>query len=272
MKKEDYINKIKIDLKLRGLSENTVRTYLKFLEPFLETIADPTKATLEEVHSFLTTLMDRYGTRSMALAFSSLKYFFKMVVDRPEIFTKLKGPKKPKSLPVVLTEREIKDLINATKFQKSHLMVILLYGCGFRVSELVNLKPADIDFSENSCWVRKGKGKKDRLIILPEKIKDELKSYIDKHPNDLYIFSEKKPLSTRTIQYILKRAAKKAGIKKKVTPHTLRHSYATHLYEKGTDLLAIQELLGHENLDTTKIYTKVSKERLKRIKSPYDTL
>ena len=272
MKKEDYINKIKIDLKLRGLSEHTVKTYLKFLDPFLGTIANPNKVTLEEVHSFLTTLMDRYNTRSMALAFSSLRYFFKRIIDRPEIFAKLEGPKKPKSLPVVLTEQEIKDLINATKFQKSHLIIILLYGCGFRVSEVVNLKPIDIDFSENSCWVRKGKGKKDRLINLPEKIKDELKDYIDRNPNSMYVFSATKPLSTRTIQYILKRAAKKGGIKKKVTPHTLRHSYATHLYEKGTDLLAIKELLGHESIETTRIYTQLSKERLKKVKSPYDTL
>ncbi|MEK6922288.1 MAG: site-specific tyrosine recombinase/integron integrase [Nanoarchaeota archaeon] len=272
MKKEEYLNKVHIELKLLGYSQHTIRTYLQFLTPFLSTIHDPQSATLDEIKKYLANLSDKYAGRSLALAISCIRFFFSSIVDRPEIYSKLKIPKKPKSLPIILTEQEIKDLINATKFQKSRLIVHILYGCGLRVSEVVNLKPVDIDFSENAGWVRKGKGKKDRPFNIPNTINEELKKYIGGQPNNTYVFSKTKPLTTRSIQYMLKRLAKRAGIKKKVTPHTLRHSFATHLYEKGTDLLAIKGLLGHESLETTEIYTQVSKERLKKVKSPLDTL
>jgi len=272
MKKEDYIQRIKTDLKLRNYSELTLKSYLKFIEPLLKKIKDPTKTTLPDVQDFLASLYDRYNGRSRALAVSSIKYFFKRIVKRPEIYAGLDIPKKAKTLPTILTQSEIKLLINATKFQKTRLIINLLYATGLRVSELVNLKPLDLEFTESTGWVREGKGNKDRLFRIPEKIKKELEEYIEINPNNKYLFSEEKPLTTRNIQYILNRTAKKASIRKKVTPHTLRHSFATHLYESGEDLLVIQRLLGHESLETTKIYTYVSQARIKKVKSPLDSL
>ncbi|MFH1592245.1 MAG: site-specific tyrosine recombinase/integron integrase [Candidatus Woesearchaeota archaeon] len=271
MKKEDYLNKLKTEIKLKGHSQHTLRAYSRFLERFLHR-ANPKTMTLDDVKSRIANLTDTYTTRSLSQAMSSVKFFFAHIIDRPEIYAKLKLPKKQKTLPVVLTKQEVKDLIKATKFQKTFLIINLLYGCGFRVSEVVNLKPTDLDFSENSGWVREGKGKKDRLFKIPEKISTELKEYIESQPNNKYLFSESEPLSSRNIQYLIDRATKKAQLKKKVTPHTLRHSFATHLYESGEDLLVIQRLLGHENLETTKIYTHVSQERIKRVRSPLDSL
>jgi len=121
-------------------------------------------------------------------------------------------------------------------------------------------------------WVRKGKGNKDRAFQISEKIIEELQEYFKKTPSFVYVFSEQKPLSTRNIQKIIKNAAKNANVNKKVTPHTLRHSYATHLLDAGTDIRYIQTLLGHENLNTTQIYTHVSTEALKKIKNPLDEL
>jgi len=134
------------------------------------------------------------------------------------------------------------------------------------------LKVQDINLVERIGIVRKGKGKKDRLIVLPEKLTQELENYIKNHSDNIYLFSKEKPLTTRNIQKIIKRTAQKAGIQKKVTPHVLRHSYATHLLESGTDIRIIQTLLGHENLNTTQIYTHVSTEELKKVKNPLDEL
>lgn len=148
----------------------------------------------------------------------------------------------------------------------------MLYSSGLRVSELVNLTPQDLDFNENIGWVRKGKGKKDRIFKIADSISKQLQKYIKKNPANKYLFSKEKPLTPRNIQILVKIAAKKAQINKKVTPHTLRHSFATHLLENGENLLIIQQLLGHESLETTKIYTHISQDQIKKVKSPLDRL
>lgn len=148
----------------------------------------------------------------------------------------------------------------------------MLYSSGLRVSELVNLKKQDLDFNENIGWVRLGKGKKDRMFILSKKLSIKLKKYTDKHSDWNYIFSEKNPLTTRNIQKIVQKAAFFANINKNVHPHTLRHSFATHLLDAGTDLRKIQELLGHQSISTTMLYTHISNEQLKSIKNPLDEL
>jgi integrase/recombinase XerD len=148
----------------------------------------------------------------------------------------------------------------------------MLYASGLRVSELVNLKPNDMNFSESTGWVRKGKGKKDRLFKITEQLSKQIQRWLSEHTNNKYIFSETKPMSARNIHLLVKRAAKKAGITKNVHPHTLRHSFATHLLENGENLLVIQQLLGHKNLETTKIYTHISQDQIKKVKSPLDRL
>lgn len=268
---DNYLEKAVTELKLRGCSPRTISSYLFFLKPFLESQESVESITLDKVKLFLASLIDKYSNKSRSLAISSLRFFFKRVMDKPEIYVKLEVPRKEKKLPIILSPAEIKLLIDSCDFAKSKLIVKLLYSSGLRVSELINLKPQDLDFQQNIGWVRKGKGSKDRIFKIADSINKQLQKWISKNPGN-YVFSELSALSARNIQFIIKKAAKRAGINKKVTPHTLRHSFATHLLENGENLFVIQQLLGHENLETTRIYAHVSQEQLKKVKSPLDRL
>jgi integrase/recombinase XerD len=267
-----YVEKIETELKLRGCSPRTIESYLFFLNPFLKLVQNPQNIEIDKVKFFLASLIDKYSNKSRALAVSSLRFFFKRIVDRPDIFIKLEVPKKEKKLPTVLSVQEVRDLIDSTNFAKSKIILKMLYSSGLRISELVNLTPKDLDFQQNLGWVRKGKGSKDRMFKIAESIKKPLQKYISENPKNKYLFSEDSPMSPRNVQIMIKKAAKKANINKKVTPHTLRHSFATHLLERGENLLVIQQLLGHENLETTRIYTHISQDQIKNVKSPLDNL
>lgn len=180
--------------------------------------------------------------------------------------------KKPKRLPEVLTKDEVNRLISIVSNPKHKLILKLLYGCGLRVSEVVNIKKEDLRLSEGILIVREGKGKKDRLVTIPNSIIAELQSFVRLN-NSQYIFGTfRGKLNTMTIFQIVNYAARKARIEKKISPHTLRHSYATHLLEQGTDLRIIQKLLGHSSIKTTEIYTHVSTNLIKNIVNPLDTL
>jgi len=185
----------------------------------------------------------------------------------------IKRPKRERRIPDVLTKEEVNRLIEAIPTKKSKLMVTLAYACGFRVSELIGLKVSNLNFEEMVGYIRQGKGRKDRMFNIPQRLLTKLKKQVEtqKEIGEEYVFSGKNgSLTDRNIQKIVRNAAKKAGIKKDVHPHTLRHSFATHLLENGTDIRMIQELLGHADLSTTQIYTHVSTEELKKIHSPFD--
>ncbi|MEM4703208.1 MAG: tyrosine-type recombinase/integrase [Candidatus Pacearchaeota archaeon] len=269
MDQKEALEKLRTELRLKGSSELTIRNYSWFVNKFLEQNKnlELTELTEEHAKNFLASLFEK-SSSTIALAAASLKFFFSEILKKP---ITLHLPKKEKKLPEVLTKEEVKKLIEFAETKKSRLIIQLLYATGMRVSELVNLKCSDINLQEKIGWVRRGKGKKDRAFFLPEKLIPELENYL-KEPGRQYILSKDKPLTTRNIQKIIKKAAQKAQINKKVTPHTLRHSYATHLLESGTDIRLIQTLLGHENLTTTQIYTHVSTEELKKIKNPLDEL
>ncbi len=268
---DKYVEKSITELKLRGSSPRTIGSYLFFLKPFLETIDNPETIPLDKVKFFLAGLIDRYSNKSRSLAVSSLRFFFKRVIDRPDIFVKLEVPKKEKKLPSVLSPEEVKRLIDVTEHAKSKLILKLLYSSGLRVSELVNLTPKDLDFQQNIGWVRKGKGSKDRIFKIAESLSKQLQRWINKNPRK-FVFSDKEPMSPRNVQLMIKTAARKANINKRVTPHTLRHSFATHLLENGTDLRTIQEILGHASISTTELYTHISTEKIKKVRSPLDAL
>jgi len=268
---DKYIEKSVTELKLRGSSQRTISSYLFFLKPFLEKVDNPETMTLDSVKLFLAGLIDKYSNKSRSLAVSSLRFFFKRVIDRPDIFVKLEVPKKEKKLPSVLSIDEVRNLISSTDHGKSKLILKMLYSSGLRVSELVNLAPNDLDFNQNIGWVRKGKGSKDRIFKIAESLRKQLQRYMTKNPGK-FVFADDKPMTPRNVQLLVKTAAKRAKINKKVTPHTLRHSFATHLLENGENLLVISQLLGHENLETTKIYTHISQDQIKKVKSPLDRL
>ncbi|MBM3233619.1 integrase [Candidatus Pacearchaeota archaeon] len=270
MENKEAIEKLKIELKLKGFSQLTIKNYTFFVEKFLASSGKKVEEmTEDDVKSYLASLFDSKSKSTISLAASSIKFFFS-ILNKP--MSKISLPKKDKKLPAVLSREEVKKLLDTAETNKSRLMLSLLYSSGLRVSELVNLKKADLNLQDKTGWVRKGKGSKDRIFMLSESLCRELQEYCEKNPEAVYLFSKAKPLTTRNIQKIIQLTTKKSGIDKKVTPHTLRHSFATHLLESGVDIRIIQELLGHSSLNTTQLYTHISQEQIKSIKNPLDTL
>jgi integrase/recombinase XerD len=188
---------------------------------------------------------------------------------------KIYRPKTEKLLPNVLSKEEIKMILNAHGNIKHKTMLSLIYSCGLRRSELINLKHTDIDSKRNIVIIRQAKGKKDRIVPLSIKILDMLRDYFRLYKPKIWLFEGNEAgslYSEQSLQKVLKQALAKVGIKKPVTLHWLRHSYATHLLEAGTDLRYIQEILGHSSSKTTEIYTHVSTKSLQNVKSPFDDL
>lgn len=261
---------LQTELRLRGFSPLTVRNYSFFVTKFLDHAKkQPSELTEEDAKNYLSSLIELKSKSTVMLAAASLKFFYVEILKKQ--FATVKVPKKDKRLPDVLTKEEVKSLIGVCDTIKSRLMVSFLYSSGLRVSELVKLRVQDIRFDEHMGWARSGKGGKDRMFILSDQLTKEVSDYLKKRENE-FLFSKEKPLSTRNVQKIIKRLREKAGLQKKVTPHTLRHSFATHLLEGGTDIRLIQTLLGHASLNTTQLYTHVSTEQLRRIQNPLDTL
>lgn len=270
----EMIKKLETELKLRGFSPRTIKEYISYNDSFEKFTGgkDSANVTEDDVKAFLASLMERgYSPASLALVVASLKFFYHDLLKK-HVLDDIKTPKKEKKVPVVLTKDEVKRLISAAGSKKSALILKMLYSSGLRLSECVNLKVNDLEIDEKMGWVRKGKGSKDRLFILSESLIKDLGPYLKKHSSEWLFPGLEGKLSPRAIQKTVSNAAKAAGIKKKVSPHTLRHSFATHLLESGVDIRKIQELLGHSDLSTTQIYTKVSAEELKKVKSPLDAL
>ena len=271
----EQLKKLEIELKIRGFSKNTLSAYLLHNRKFIEFIKkDVNEVTEDDIKLYLAYLTSdkQLANSSVALTKAALIFLYNEILGKG---IRIKSPKIPKKVPVVLTKEEVKTLIANTTNKKHRFIIKLLYSSGLRLSECVNLKLEDLDLKEKVGWVRSGKGKKDRIFILSENLMKDLYAYIAENKiekGNLFLGWKKKPISKRTIQKLVNTAALKAGIKKKVHVHTLRHSYATHLLESGTDIRYIQELLGHSDLSTTQIYTKVSQEELKKIKSPLDNL
>ena len=267
------LEKLITELLLRGFSPRTVESYVYHNRNFFQYCKkEALQVTEDDIKRYLGFLMHKKGLsmRTIALVKAALKFNFDEVLRRQIV--NFKTPKAQRKLPIVLSKSEVKALISAAGTRKSRLIIQFLYSTGIRVSELVNFEKNNLELSEGIGWVRHGKGAKDRLILLSENLKKELSEYLASH-SSIYLFPGKDgPLSTRTVQEMVVRSAKNAGIMKHVSPHTLRHSFATHMLEAGTDIRKIQELLGHSNLQTTQIYTQVSTSELKKLKSPLDNL
>jgi len=264
------LDKLKTELKIRGFSQLTIRNYTFFVDKFIKRInKNPQELNEDDVKLYLSEMFDNKSKNTIMLAAASLKFFYSEILKKK--FENIKMPKKDNRLPEVLSKDEVKKLIDSTDNNKSRLIISMLYSTGLRVSELVNMKVEDINFNDSTGWVRKGKGSKDRFFALSKELAAELKEYLNGREH-IYIFSKEKPLTTRNIQKIIRFTKKRAGINKKVTPHTLRHSFATHLLEQGTDIRMIQTLLGHSSLNTTQMYTHISGEQIKKVVNPLDSL
>jgi integrase/recombinase XerD len=270
------IKEFKQELIIAGYSEKTLEMYLIYVNNLLNKLGKkPEEINGRDLIGYLADKKEEgRSNATLSLIHSAMRYFFKEYL-KMNIIDDIKTPKKSKSLPKVLSKEEVKKLFKTTKFGRNRLMLQFMYGSGCRVSEVVKLKVDDINLKEKTAIVKGGKGNKDRLIILSKNWIKDLKKYLNKKKiKSEFVFSKKNgsQLSSDTIQRIVRESAKKAGITKHVTPHSLRHSYATHLLEAGVNIRYIQTLLGHSNLNTTQIYTNVAGEQLKKIESPLDSM
>ncbi|MBS3150570.1 tyrosine-type recombinase/integrase [Candidatus Woesearchaeota archaeon] len=268
------LKKLEIELRIRGFSENTIKTYLTHSRLFLNYIKkSPEKVEEDDVKLYLSDLkLNHFSNKSLALKKAALTFFFKEVVKTNII--NFKTIKVEKKVPEILTKAEVIKLIDHAKTLKSRLMIKILYSIGLRISELCNLRLKDLSIENKEGWVRNGKGAKDRFFKIPSLVLEDLEKYISTlNENEEYLFPGKnKTLTPRNVQKTLENIAKRAKITKRVSPHKLRHSFATHLLNEGVDIRIIQELLGHSSLETTQIYTHLSKEKLKKVPSPIEFL
>ena len=275
MTPKEFLEKLEVELKISKNSEYTLRNYMAYNQKLFNfTKKQPEEISEEDVKKYIAEKLDKNSSSSVILFLSALKYAYSNIL-KDDITKNIKRPKREKKLPTVLTKDEIKKLFEVLDSKKSKLMVSLMYACGMRVSELTNLKIENFDFEERIGHIRQAKGKKDRIFNIPDFLFRDLKRQVEKQKtkNQEYLFTGPKgKLSSRNLQKIVSRAANRAGIKKDVHCHTLRHSFATHLLENEVDIRKIQELLGHADLSTTQIYTHISTVELKKIKSPIDSL
>ncbi len=274
--KMDVVELIKKEGFRRGLSIRTIRTYCDCVKRFLNRCRkEPRKITKKDIREYMDWLIERGAAgNTLNVYLNSLKFMLQEILCK-RVLLRIKYSKTPKEMPTVLTKEETSNLTNSIDNQLHKLMIELMYSSGLRLSELVKLRVGDFEFSKNYGWVRKGKCNKDRLFIIAKGLKEKLKLHINQNGlsyNSCLFPGRKGHIHQRTIQEIVKKASKKAGIQKNVHPHTLRHSFATHLIEDGYDVASVQSLLGHGSAETTMTYVHMASPRMINVKSPFDSL
>lgn len=263
----------------KRFAESTVKTYLGAMRVFLNFYNDVPISSLNNQHIIkfnndyilAKSLSNSYQNQTV----NAIKKFFLIVENRNINIESIHRPQKEQKLPNVLSKEEVKSILDAPKNIKHKVMLCLIYACGLRRSELINLKPLEVDSKRNLLIIRQSKGNKDRMVPLSEKIIEMLREYYKAYRPKVWLFEGQKAesqYSAKSLENVLKQSLLKAKIKKPVSLHWLRHSFATHLLENGTDLRYIQEILGHKSSKTTEIYTHVSTKNIQNIKSPFDDL
>lgn len=274
-----HIDKFKQWMQSKRYSSSTIKTYCDALKSFLAHFNNKpvTEITNQDVITYNNEyiLEKKLSESYQNQVVNAIKLFFVTIQNRKIEIEKIHRPKRSKLLPNVLSKDEVKAILEAPINLKHKTMLSLVYSCGLRCGELLALKPVHIDSQRNIVLLKNSKGKKDRIVPLSPKILEMLREYFKAYKPVNYLFEGQtvgNPYDDRSLQQVLKQSIKKAGITKPVTLHWLRHSYATHLLESGTDLRYIQELLGHSSSKTTEIYTHVSTKNIQQIKSPFDSL
>ena len=265
------LQKTERELKIKNYSSKTIKSYLYGLrEYFSFKDGDFTKFDQENIKDFLLYCEKKHiSSHSRNLFLSAIKFYYHNVLNNNQNI-KIQSAKKPKSLPIVLSRSEVNRILESPKNAKHKLLLALAYGAGLRVSEVVFLKVQDLDFKELTVHIKQAKGQRDRISVMPKSLVDSLKNLVaGKAGNDFVFASERGgKLTTRTAQKVFENSLRDSGVKKEASFHSLRHSFATHLLENGTDVRYVQELLGHQNIRTTQRYTQVTNPNLKNIKSP----
>lgn len=264
-------------LEIKKYSMSTANTYISFFERFINYYNDKPLSSIDEndIRNYLQELVQMNRSHSyLNQAVNSIKFYYESVMNMPNRFYSIERPRPEQKLPKVISPEEVADLIRFTKNIKHRCIISLLYSAGLRRGELLNLKLDDIDGKRMLIYVNAAKGNKDRVTILSKQVLAELRNYYLEYRPKKYLFegSEGHPYSGTSILAVIKKAGERAKIKKNITPHMLRHSFATHLLENGADLRYIQSLLGHSSSKTTEIYTKVTISHIKDIQSPFDSL
>ncbi|UOD34843.1 site-specific integrase [Deferribacteraceae bacterium V6Fe1] len=269
---EQYKNR----LTQKRYSENTIDIYCNYVKDFYNFFKNSNLEDVktEEINKYI---LDLIKTKNISISqqnqrINAIKFYYEKVLGREKQYYTLYRPKKEHKLPKVLSKEEVKRLFDSCNNIKHQSILMLIYSAGLRRSELINLKISDIDSERMIVNIKGAKGKKDRMSLLSENMLKVLRDYYIAYKPKVYLFEGQTggKYSPTSVANILKKAASNAGIKKKVTPHMLRHSFATHLLEQGTDLRYIQELLGHNSSKTTEIYTHVSKKAIDKIRNPID--
>lgn len=268
---EDYLENVKRFLLLKNYSPKTVKNYISCLRKFFEYVNENnfefSRKTLEDYCLFL--LKKDYSPQTVHLYINAISFFYKKILGY-SFKIKIPIPKRSKKLPVVLSREEISKILSVISNTKHYLIIALAYGAGLRVSEVISLKVGDIDLANKRLLVKNGKGRKDRFTVLPEILVDKISKYIlgREGKEMLFLSNRGGKLTSRTAQKVFENTLKKTAIHKRATFHSLRHSFATHLLENGVDVRYVQELLGHGNIRTTQLYTKVTDLGLRNILSP----
>ncbi len=267
---------------LLNYSMNTIRTYHALLLRFLNGhstlgLGQIDAFSAEEINRYHRGMVQsqRYSHSTVSQSINAVKFYYQRVLGRHSVrLEEVERPEKPSRLPQVLSKQEVQRILAATENLKHRCLLQLLYAGGLRIGEVINLRISDVQSDRNLLFIRGGKGKKDRTTLLSQKLLESLRAYYKVYRPKVWLFEGQTggQYTVESIRSVFRAAKDKAGVKTKATPHTLRHSFATHLLEQGTDLRYIQTLLGHRSSRTTEIYTHVTSYALDKITSPLDCL
>jgi site-specific recombinase XerD len=271
---DSYLEK----LTLKRYSHQTMKSYKQMFGEFINYYhARPIdQITEKEILAYLRYLVQQRGVSSsyQNQAINAIKFYYEKVLEGNRQFYYVERPEKEQTLPVVLSEQEVGAILRSISNLKHKCLLLVLYSAGLRIGELLKLELKDVDFDRKQIHLKNAKGKKDRITLLSDKTQAYLRQYLSLYQPQQYVFegAPSKPYSLSSVREICWQACSRAGIEKKVTLHTFRHSFATHLLERGTDLRYIQTLLGHNSTKTTEIYTHISTRAMLQVKSPVEHL
>jgi integrase/recombinase XerD len=263
---------------LKGYSKSTLKVYTCEMLVLLRLLGDKdvSQLTFKQVQSYLLWLITKkgYSETQVHSAINAIKFYFEQVLHQPQMLFNIPRPKKPEQLPKVHDSTIIEKMLLATQNLKHKTMLMLAYSTGMRLSEIISIENTDINSARMVITIRRGKGKKDRQTVLSQKMLEQLRNYYVVYKPKKYLFegAEGGQYGYRTVQEVFRQAKERAGVKLRGGIHTLRHSFATHLMENGTDIRIIQELLGHSKLETTMRYTHVSSAQIQKVTSPLEYL
>jgi integrase/recombinase XerD len=268
---DESIKRAEEEMVLRNYSPKTIKSYCSAIRDYLSYYPEGERfCDVESLRGFLLKKQEKgYAPQTVNLSLMAVKFYYLQTL-KLRVRIDLKFAKRSKKLPVVLSREEIGRIIGSISNHKHRTMISLAYGAGLRVSEVVRLRVSDLQFDEGTIHVKRAKGKKDRLTLLPEKLMEDLKTFTVGKSGSEFVFNSERGgrLVEKSIQNVFDRAIKATGIVKPATFHSLRHSFATHVLENGVDVRYVQSLLGHQNIRTTQLYTQVTSNKLKTIQSP----